>query len=656
MKLLYLIIGIFLCSPTFAQVSDFPNVSPSYYTNTPEHPNKETSAVVLLEMGKTHMDISEADRGLRVFHTYKTRIKILSQEGFQHANITLPMYRFGKDFEYTQNITGKTYNLENGRITSIDLQRQNILTENKSEYLKLTKFSLPNIKEGSIIEFEYTVVSPNIFNFRSWQFQSSIPKIRSEYNVRIPAISKYNVTLKGGLKIDEHKPKRETGCIVVMGQRLDCSNITYSMSNIPAFKEEAYMLAPKNYISAINFELIEMANPNGGTDKYTKSWKDVDTELMLDKNFGSQLKKTEFISKKLDPKLLEIADPHLRTAEIYRWIHKNIRLNQMYGKYSQFGIEDALEKKSGNVGDVNLAFIVALNAADIEAYPVILSTRNNGLPHDLHPVLSDFNYVIAAVKLGEEFVLADATNPLIPFGQLPLYCINGRGRIIYSRKSSDWFPLKNNTVSLSEYNFIGKLGLDGKLTGKLTITKGGLDALHAREEILDFPSQEEYTERLDEKLNNVRLLDYQIHGLENPEQLLMEEYTVEVELLSQLKSGHLQFNPIFISRTNKNPFNLDERNYDVDLGSRETEKHYIEIELPQGMTLKQGPKKMNMVLPETSARYYYNGFVEDNTLKVTQQLTLNKAIFSPDEYFGLKELFSRIIQHMQIDYEFNYQP
>ena len=656
MKLLTLFIGLFFCRVAFAQVSDFPNVSHTYYSNIPEYADMEATAVVLLETGKTFLEISEADRGLRVFHTYKARIKILSQEGFKYANITLPHYRFGRDFEYANNIYGKTYNLENGRITTTALDSKNILLDNKSEYLKLTKFTLPNIKEGSIIEFEYTIVSPDILNFRSWQFQSDIPKIRSEYNVSIPAISNYNVTLKGGLKIEEPKPRRQTGCIVIMGQRVDCSNITYSMSNIPAFKEEAYMLAPKNYISAINFELVEMANPNGGTDKYTKTWKDVDTELMLDKDFGGQLKKTEFIRKKLDSKTLEIIDPNFRAAEIYRWIHKNIPLNNIYGKHSQFGIENALDKKSGNVGDVNLAFITALNAANIEAYPVIISTRENGLPHDLHPVLSDFNYVIAAVKLGDDFVLADATDPLIPFGQLPLQCINGKGRIIYSRKSSDWIPLKNNSISHTEYNFIGKLGLDGKLIGKLTITKAGLDALHAREEILKFPSHEEYTERLDEKLNNIRLLDYNINGLNNPEQMLTEEYSVEVELLSSPKSGRLQFNPIFISRTSKNPFNLDERNFDVDLGSRETEKHYIEIELPEGFTLTQGPKKMNLTLPEASARYFYNGIIEDNTLKVSQQLMLNKAIFSPEEYFGLKELFSRIIQHMQIDYEFNYQP
>jgi len=656
MKLVFLCLVLAIFQFSSAQVSEFPNVTAVNFNKIAENPDSNAVAIVLLETGKTHLDISDRDRALRVYHRYKARIKILTQEGFDEANFTLPLYSFGKDFEYAEEVTGKTYNLENGRITETLLDRKDVITENKSEFLKLTKFTLPNIKVGSIIEVEYQIVSPDIFNFRSWDFQSEIPKIRSEYNVRIPAISNYNVVLKGALKLEDTKTKRENDCVLIMGRRVDCSNITYTMNNIPAFKEEAYMLAPKNYISAINFELVEMANANGGIDKYTKAWKDVDKELMTERSFGGQLKKVDFMKEKLDPTILAVSDNYQRASQVFRWISKNIRLNNVYGKYSQYGIEDALERKSGNVGDINLALIAAFNAAALEAYPVIISTRNNGLPHDLHPVLSNFNYVIAAVKLNDEFILVDATDPLIGFAQLPLHCVNGRGRIIYSRKSSEWIDLTNKEIAISDYSFKGKLDLDGKLKGRLSITSNGLDALQKRKEILSFPSIEEYSENFDEKLSHVSILQSKVENVDNPDQMLFEEYEVEINATSPLKNGHVQFNPIFISRITKNPFNLDERNYDVDLGARDSEKHSIEIELPEGFTFKQGPKRMNLVLPENSARYQYISNINENTLTLTQQLLLNKAIYSSEEYFGLKELFSRIIQHMQIDYEFNYEP
>lgn len=656
MKLLTLACLLFCSSILCAQVSQFPAVSAAYYSNIGEYPDKEANAVVLLETGKTHLDISDRDNALRVFHNYKARIKILSQEGFDQANITIPLYAFGKQFEYVTAITGKTYNLENGRITETILDKKNIITENQSEFLKLTKVTLPNIQIGSIIEIEYSLVSPDIMNFRSWQFQANIPKIRSEYNVRIPAITNYNVTLKGGFKLENPKSKRENDCFVFNGQRIACSNITYSMNSIPAFQEEAFMLAAKNYIAAINFELVEIANPRGGVDKFTKAWKDVDQELMSERNFGGQLKKVDYFKELMDPAILEISNPTLRATAIYRWINKRIRLNNVYGKFAQHGVEQAFERQSGNVGDINLSFIAALQAADLEAYPVIISTRNNGLPHDLHPILTDFNYVIAAIKINDNIILADATDPLLSFGQLPLHCINGRGRIIYSRKSSEWIDLTNPVVSYSEYRFNGKLGTDGKLTGSLFISSTGLDALNKRKDITSYPSTAEYVENLDEKLTHMRIQKSNFHELDNPEQSLTEEYEVEIQLTEPLQAGRIRLNPIFISRIVKNPFNLDERNYAVDLGAQDTDKHSIEIELPKGMTLINAPKNLNMALPDNSARFYYSSAVKDEYFRIHSEIRLNKAIYSSDEYFALKELFSRIIQHMQIDYEFNYQP
>lgn len=656
MKLLTLACLLFCSSILCAQVSQFPAVSAAYYSNIGEYPDKEANAVVLLETGKTHLDISDRDNALRVFHNYKARIKILSQEGFDQANITIPLYAFGKQFEYVTAITGKTYNLENGRITETILDKKNIITENQSVFLKLTKLTLPNIQIGSIIEIEYSLVSPDLMNFRSWQFQTDIPKIRSEYNVRIPAITNYNITLKGGFKLENTKSKRENDCFIFNGQRIACSNITYSMNSIPAFQEEAFMLAAKNYIAAINFELVEIANPRGGVDKFTKAWKDVDQELMSERNFGGQLKKVDYFKELMDPAILEISNPTLRATAIYRWINKRIRLNNVYGKFAQHGVEQAFERQSGNVGDINLAFIAALQAADLEAYPVIISTRNNGLPHDLHPILTDFNYVIAAIKINDNIILADATDRLLSFGQLPLHCINGRGRIIYSRKSSEWVDLTNPVVSYSEYRFDGKLGTDGKLTGSLFISSTGLDALNKRKDITSYPSTAEYVENLDEKLTHMRIKNSNFHELDNPEQSLTEEYEVEIKLTEPLQAGRIRLNPIFISRIVKNPFNLDERNYAVDLGAQDTDKHSIEIELPKGMTLINAPKNLNMALPDNSARFYYSSAVKDEYFRIHSEIRLNKAIYSSDEYFALKELFSRIIQHMQIDYEFNYQP
>lgn len=639
-----------------AQFKDFPTLRVSDFEKTVYSIDSNAHAITLLEYGQTRIEKSDADRSLMVFHHYKTRIKILTKDGYDHANFTIPLYKYGGNFEYIINLKGITYNTNGSGTENTALKNKDIFLENYSEFVRLHKFTMPNVQVGSIIDIEYTLVSPDIFNFRSWQFQKDIPKLQSEYNVWIPAIYKYNVTLKGPLKLSDTKSKVQRECLILNGSKIDCSDITYSMQDIPAFKEEAYMLAPKNYISTINFELEEMAIAGGGVKSFTKKWGDVDRELMTDKNFGGQLKKTELLKDILAKKSDLPNDEYDRAKAVFKWIQKNIRWNNYYGKYTQHGVEDALENKSGNVADINLALVAACNGMGIEAYPVLVSTRDNGIPNNLHPVITDFNYVIAGIKIGDETYLADATDPLLPFGELPMRCINEKGRIIFSKKSSEWITLANNQISSTNYNFDGVLETNGTLKGTLSIMYNGMDALNKRRDILKHPSLEEYQESIDEKLTNITVQQLSIENLEENELSLIENFKIQVQISSEIKGDSFYLNPIFIDRKTKNPFNLDERNYHVDLGSKREESHNITIKLPSGSSVKNAPKNINLTLPDNTARYSYKSDFNNDILSVTQRLSLKKSIYDTDEYFGLKELFSRVIQQLKIDHTFNYLP
>lgn len=654
MRYILLAVIVILSSDLMAQSEELPTVLTSDFAKKTYEIDTNAHAIVLFEHGKTRIDKSESDRSLMVFHHYKTRLRILTKEGYEHANFTIPLYKYGSNFEYISDIKATTYNLIDGKIESTPLKNKDLFLENRSEFVKLNKFTLPDIQIGSIIELEYTLISPDIFNFRSWQFQTAIPKLKSNYRVQIPATYKYNITLKGPLKLSDTKSKVQRECLILNGQKIDCSDITYFMDNIPAFKTEAYMLAPKNYISAINFELEEMAMSRGGTKTFTKKWSDVDRELMTDKNFGGQLKKTNLFEGIFAETVNASSSPYDKAKEIFKWIQQNIKWNNTYGKYTQHGIEDALKAKNGNIADINLTLVTALNTMGIESYPILVSTRENGIPNSLHPVISDFNYVIAGVKIEDKTYLADASDPLLPFGELPLRCINDKGRIIFSKKSSEWIPLVNNQISSTDYSFDGLLDLSGTLKGRLVITYSGMDAVGKRRNILEYSSIAEYEEAIDEKLTNIAIKEINIGNLHDNEKELIENLDVEIKTADHIIGNSFNFNPIFINRISKNPFNLDERNYHVDIGSKRDESHTITIRLPNGSSIKASPKNTNLVLPDKSARYSYKSELRDGTLYVTQSLSLKKAIYDSNEYFQLKELFSRIIQHLKIDHSFNH--
>ena len=89
-----------------------------------------------------------------------------------------------------------------------------------------------------------------------------------------------------------------------------------------------------------------------------------------------------------------------------------------------------------------------LSEQDINVTPILLSTRNNGLPTKIYPVISDFNYIIIrAIINGKQYFL-DATNKYLEFGQIPFRCLNQYGRLLDFKKGSKWIPIQVKSASI----------------------------------------------------------------------------------------------------------------------------------------------------------------------------------------------------------------
>ena len=56
-------------------------------------------------------------------------------------------------------VAASTYNLENGQVSATQLDKQDIYTTRTDRRHSEKKFTLPAVKEGSIIEYTYTITS-----------------------------------------------------------------------------------------------------------------------------------------------------------------------------------------------------------------------------------------------------------------------------------------------------------------------------------------------------------------------------------------------------------------------------------------------------------------------------------------------------------------
>ncbi|MGA9649718.1 MULTISPECIES: transglutaminase domain-containing protein [Pedobacter] len=611
--------------------------------------DSNANAVVLKEFGTSSIQISDRTGSFELIFEYHVKIKLYSKEGFKKANVVIPIYKDGTREEFLNTIKASTFNFENGRFVETEMDKKAIFTEIKSRYWASTKFTLPNIKEGSIIEYSYRLESPNLFNFKTWEFQSDIPKVYSEYLAYIPAVYNYNVSLRGFYKLSNNKSEIARECLRVNGVPIDCSKIWYVMKDVPAFVEENYMTAASNFKSAIYFELSDWQMPDGRRQIYSKTWKDVDYELTSEKTLGSQMRRKDLFKETIPTITKSATDDLSKAKAVYEYIKKQIKWNNYYGTRSEDNIKKALDMRSGNVADINLSLIAALSAANLDTEAVILSTRDNGTVNKLYPIITDFNYLVAKVNIGDKSYLLDATDPLLPFGLLPLRCVNDQGRVINLKKASYWIDLTAFQKSTSSYIMDAKLNADGKITGTITIHNTGYEALNKRKEIKKYNSIDEYVEKLDERLPKLQILKHNIINIDSVEKTLTEIYQIDFSPMGSLGNDELNFSPFFINPIVKNPFNLNERTYPVDLGAASEERIIISIALPGKFDVKEKPKDLAIALPNSGGRYLLKTNIDDNLVTFSQILQLNKAIYQAEEYPYLKEFYSKIIQNQKSD-------
>jgi hypothetical protein len=608
---------------------------------------KDTSAhaVVLKEFGKTWL--SSGDRTPLVFE-YHVKIKILDSKGFGEGNIEIPLYKSDNDhYEQVTEIQATTYYTnEAGIVQQAELDPKKIFHVQENRYWDLVKFAIPNIRKGCVIEYKYHLETPRIYNFKTWMFQSNIPKIYSEYEAHLPAVYNYNVSLRGALKLDKSPAELERDCFSPGGGvKCDCSKINYIMSNIPAFVGEEYMTAPKNFISGIYFELSDYVNMNTGAKVHvTKDWKDIDYELKHSEYFGSQIKRSSLMKDRTQGVITGLTDELTKAKAIYKFIQKSFKWNGFYSIGSDDGIKKAFDNHTGDAADINLTLIAALNSAGLNTEAVLLSTRDHGLINRLYPVESDFNYVIAKVNIGDKSYLLDATDPLLPFGLIPMECINDQGRVMNMDKPSYWIDLVASEKKARTFLIDLTLQDNGKLKGTMTNYSSGYEALEKRKAIKKFNTVDEFVDDLDNKWKKIKIHHADIQNLDTLDKPLVEKYDIEMDGYPDLNTSRFAFSPFFIDAVGENPFKLPERTYPVDRGALYDDKFVLTLHVPAQFTVEAPPQNVALTMPAQGGRFLVNYIPTEDGISLSHVTQFNKSVYSPDEYPYLKELFNKIIQ------------
>jgi hypothetical protein len=596
-------------------------------------------AVVIYDIGSSFFRLT--DEGYFLVFERKTKIKIFNKAGLKYAQFGIPYYVKDNDDEKIEELEGNTYNYENGIVRTTVLDMKNTYIEKESENWMVKKFAMPDVKEGSIIEVRYRITTPYFSNFRSWEFQNKIPVIYSEYVTKMIPFYEYTYILQGVNKFDSFRSYQE------MGNQQSYKSITYSnmiyefiMKNVPAFKDESFITSIEDYIIKLDFQLSAIHYPWGANEQVMATWPKLIEDMLDHESFGKYLKASQKKSKEItDTMKLTMKSDREKAEFIDKYLKSNFNWNGQYDKFSTKSVKDFIKTKTGNVTDINLFYTGILNSLGIEAYPVLISTRDHGKIKLNYPFQHFFNDVVVAAKIDDQYILLDATEPLSKFGEIPTQCLNDKGLIVEKDKEKfDWIDLKSAVSSDISYNIdlYPKLENDS-VNGNFQIISTGYDAINLRKNFLKNPKDL----KIELSINNITLSDSlkgeNLYELNKPFELKFDGSSTIDKVEDKILVA-----PFCNFIMTDNPLKQLFRTYPVDMVYKKSKTYVSVIHMPDGYKIYTKPVSINIDNDEVKIQYLIET-IDNNSVKVTGIYEFKKDVYGIASYFDLKGYFNKII-------------
>lgn len=625
-------------------VSDFSPVSPAI--------DSGTEAVVLADIGSSQFEGNSYGYFSLIYKKHE-RILLKSRNAFEEATVKILLYTGLTELtEKFDDFEASTYNLENGKIVETKLDKNSIYKEKYNRNYYSLKFTLPNVKEGSIIEYKFTINSPfHNNNIRSWDFQGRYPVLWSEYQATIPPIFNYSIIKQGYLPyaIDSGAHLFKSYNILDPGDASHSSEVLslsgeaswacWAMKDVPAFKEEGFLSSSENYKSKIKFQLHSIRYSETNIKQVLKDWNTSVEDLLKDEDFGKPLSDNNSWMGDDLKKVTKGTEGLDKAKKIFEYVRDNFTCTDYDDQYLSGPLKKTYQSRKGNVTDINILLTAMLLSQGFEVHPVLLSTRDNGKAIESEAILNQYNYVIVRLAVDSVFYLLDASVSRLGFGRLEENCYNGSGRLI----DKPPFLVQMSADSLKEEKTTSMYFLNddsSNLVGSYKSNYGYFESLNLRNKLAK-TKQEDFLKELTKSYpSEVKILNMEIDSVK----LYEEPISIKYDIKSKWDEDIVYFSPLFTESRKANPFASANRLYPVEMPYKINETYVLNMEIPRGYTIDEMPRSTRVKLNEDEGLFEYIIGKNQNLLQLRCRLVFYKANFLPDDYQTLRDFFGYVVK------------
>lgn len=604
MKLPYIILACILLLSTniIAQKYTFGEVTIAELEQKSDLQFPEANAVVLYR---------EVISNLGELVTVHERIKIFNKEGYEYATVRIP-------YADVIKVKGATYNLVDGQVVETKLDKKLIFTDEEIKGVEIKKFTFPKVEPGSVLELSYQ--SRN-YTTSDIYLQYDIPIKKVKVEVSNFTSARFNILQnpRAFLKVNRNNSNKTT---------------SISALNVPALEAENYVYDMDLFRHKLTLDILSI-------DRVFKveTWEGLAKILWEIDDFSYQVKPKGLYKDIVQELIAGKASDLDKTEAIYNYLKAEIEHNKKISYWPSNGTRDTFKEKKGNSADINMLFISMLNSIDIEANPVLISTRDNGIP--LSANLNAFNYLVTGVNLDGGTRLFDAASVNANFDMLPKALLNWRAFLMKPNGQSEWIDLGAVTKSAKSIMVNASINEELLIAGDARERNTGYYDISVKKFVKDLGEN---------KLEDIVV--YDAEGLEifevsvDGEKDKMSNISFDFELDNALDEidGKLYFSPMLFLALTENPFKKDERKYNVDFIFPFKQQSIMNIALPENYKIESLPTSVKINLPDDLGSFTYRISENAGKVQIASQFEINRGMMPFNKYINVKEFFNERIK------------
>jgi hypothetical protein len=595
----------------------------------------DSSAEAVVLASKGEMFIEPRYGQLKLTYHFFRRVKLLKKSAFNQGNVNI-VYKSKGGYEEFRRIEAAVIQPDGIRQ---ELTKKDFFQEKSTDDFTTKKIVFPNLSEGCIIEYDYTLESGNIVTLKPWFFQEDIPVRHSEIWISMPEYYDYVYLFRGRHSLKKERIRNHT-----LDETFTLSTLKMYADSIPALKIEPYITTMNDYLSQVSFQLSRAKYSEIRVKDYLTNWKALAEEVAKNNKVGSQyLKKSNYgdIWEVVKPLLAGVKSEDEKIKIVYDYIANNMTWSEQFSPSTYTSLNDAFMKKKANSGELNMMLIACLLEAGVKALPMFVSTRENGKPFAEYPIIEQFNHIACYIERGEKSLILDAGNSFRPVGLPRVATLNGRGWVVEGQNSR-WVsviaPLSTNT-SLANFTLNG----EGVLQGSISNNYRGYAAVSEREEErIEAKNHEKVKKDLAKDFPDIKIDSITIANLENNAESFKRMVYCAIPNGGTTAGDLMYIKPTLKTGFDINPFKQTKREYPIEFAYPFKDQFILNLTIPNDYKVEELPKPIRVNLPKDGGVFQYLSTLNGNVIQLVVKIQLDQLHFEPEEYPLVKQFFNQI--------------